>query len=164
MAKLLTCTIDMNNELFKADPNRLFRKGDIVEIDDHGRNISKSLKKLGLKRCVRYTVTKDESADGYVEYTGDDGVEHLSMFFWLKLVTPVTEAEPFYVERCDTDGCYFIQKDDGEMSPVDTLVQAFYFKTEDYSAHYYTEGQAEELANETCKRLNDEWRKEHNHA
>ena len=154
----------MNIEPFKADPNRFFRKGDIVEIDDHGRNISKSLKKLGLKRCVRYTVTKDESADGYVEYTGDDGVEHLSMFFWLKLVTAVEEAEPFYITRDDEDGCYFVQRDDGETTAVDTLVQAFYFQTEDYNAHYYTEEQAKKLANEACNRLNAEYRKENNHA
>ena len=86
----------------KYDPNRIFRKGDIVEMDTHGRNFSKELKKHGLKLCVRYTVTKDESADGHVAYTGDDGVEHLSMFFWLKLVTPVEELEPYIVVDAHT--------------------------------------------------------------
>lgn len=143
-------------------PNRPLRKGDIVRpVLCQGRKPWGRVNGGHHYANPQWTCeVVDDERQGYVEVITQSGFEFEINACFLKLETPIEERELFYVERCDTDGCYFVQKDDGEMTAVDTLVQAFYFKTEDYNAHYYTEGQAEELANETCKRLNEEWRKE----
>lgn len=83
----------------RHNPNRLYRKGDIVEIDTHGRNIAASLKKAGVALGKRYTVTEDESDTGHVSFAGDDCNVYHSMFFWLKLITPVEELEPYFIEE-----------------------------------------------------------------
>lgn len=146
--------------------NRLLRKGDIVTpVSCKGRKPWGRVNGGHNYANPRWKceVVNDE-CQGYVEVRTQSGFEFEINACFLELVIPREKREPFHVERDDEDGCYFVQKDDGEMSAVDTLVQAFYFKTEDYNAHYYTEGQAEELANETCKRLNAEWRKEQENA
>ena len=95
----------------KYDPCRKFKKGDIVEIDNHGRNIAESMKKEGLEPGKRYTVTEDESNTGHdigvVSYISDDEIEHHSMFFWLKLVTPAEELEPYVI--CENDASYEVR-------------------------------------------------------
>ena len=97
----------------KYDPKRLFRKGDIVEVDTHGRDIADSMKKAGLVLGKRYAVTADEGTTGhdigYVSFIGDDGIEHNSMFFWLKLVTPVEELEPYSVSEATVQ--YLVKED-----------------------------------------------------
>lgn len=130
----------------KHDTNRLFRKGDIVEIDTHGRDIAASMKKSGLELGKRYIVTEDESNTGYnigyVSFICDDGIEHQSMFFWLKLVTPVEELEPYSVETCQYG--YTVNK--GE------LILATY--------NDETHPHAKEAAEAERDRLNAEYRKE----
>lgn len=138
----------------KYDPNRLFRKGDIVEMDNHGRDIAASMKKAGVELGKRYTVTRDESTEsngrysiGYVSFIGDDGIEHNSMFFWLKLVTPVEEIERYYIEH-DTTG----------FAIVDRLNVG-------YVAHFKAvqHPHAKEAAEAERDRLNAEYRKEKSH-
>ena len=51
-------------------------------------------------------------------------------------------------------------RDDGFERSVDTIAQAFYFQTDDYNAHYYTQARAKELADEVCSKMNEEYRKE----
>jgi hypothetical protein len=86
----------------KYDTCRKFRAGDIVEFDTHGRDISESMKKAGVTLGERYTVTEDENNTGSVPFIGADGIEHHAMFFWLKLVTPVEELEPYSVVDAHT--------------------------------------------------------------
>ena len=128
----------------KHDPCRLFKKGDIVEMDTHGRDIAASMKSSGVALGKRYTVTEDENNTGYVSFIGDDGIEHHSMFFWLKLVTPVEELEPYFVVDAHTH--WHIAKDDGNSSTV-----AIYSNT--------NHPHAKESAEAECDRLNAEWRK-----
>lgn len=131
----------------KHDPTRLFKKGDIVEIDIHGRDIAASMKKSGVELGKRYTVTEDENNTGYVSFIGEDGIEHHSMFFWLKLVTPVEELESYRVE--ELDNAWVVRK--GE--EADTYsTQAWYCK----KRHPH----AKEAAEAERDRLNAEWRKE----
>ena len=136
------------NSQSKHDPCRLFRKGDIVEMDTHGRDIAASMKLSCVALGKRYTVTEDENNTGYVSFIGDNGIECYSMFFWLKLVTPVEELEPYYVGvySDQDDTCYDVANSDGY-----TVVRFF----DDLHPH------AKEAAEAECKRLNEEWRKEH---
>lgn len=152
----------MNNEPFKADPTRTFLKGDIVSPafwqgrEPFGQNGADVFHAYPCWKCV----VMDDEKQGFVKAKTPAGLEFVIPACFLKLKMPIEKSEPFYITRDDEDGCYFVQKDDGETTAVDTLVQAYYFKTEDYNAHYYTEEQAEALANEACNRLNDEYRKE----
>ena len=130
----------------KYDPCRPFKKGDIVEMDTHGRDIAASMKSSGVALGKRYTVTEDENNTGYVSFIGDDGIEHHSMFFWLKLVTPVEEMEPYQL--------VVIEKGEEKRWGVtkgDFIVC-------DFSSHH---PHAKEAAVAECARLNAEHRKEH---
>ena len=129
----------------------LFKKGDIVEMDTHGRDIAESMKKSGVELGKRYTVTEDENNTGYVSFIGDDGIEHHSMFFWLKLVTPVEESEPYYVE--ESTGSITL------LSKCDPLYNTCW--------HYScVKSGVEALAAAEAERdrLNTEWRKEQNNG
>lgn len=131
----------------KYDPNRKFRKGDIVEMDTHGRDVAASLKKAGIELGKRYTVTEGESNTGhntgYVSFIGDDGIEHRAMFFWLKLVTPVEELEPYIVVDAHTHW---------DVAEKNMKTVAMYSK----GNHPH----AKEAAEAERDRLNAEWRKE----
>lgn len=133
----------------KYDPRRLFRKGDIVEMDTHGRDIAESMKKAGVELGKRYTVTKDESTtghdNGYVSFAGDDCNVHHSMFFWLKLVTPVEEIEPYSVE--EETLCWVVLN---ERIRGKAIVCEFIKK-------FHPNAQA--AAETECRRLNAEYRK-----
>lgn len=126
----------------KYDPCRLFKKGDIVEMDAHGRDIAASMKKSGVELGERYTVTEDENNTGYVSFIGDDRIEHHSMFFWLKLVTPVEELEPY--ELVETTDYWSVEKENEELCLF-------------WKKHHPN---AKEAAEAECDRLNTEWRKE----
>ena len=133
----------------KHDPCRLFKKGDIVEMDTHGRDIAASMKKSGVELGERYTVTEDENNTGYVSFIGDDGIEHHSMFFWLKLVTPVEELMPYKV--WDTTFSFNVGVEDSK---------AVFYYGADMSTCPYTKEQAKAAAEAERDRLNAEWRKE----
>lgn len=126
----------------KYDPCRPFKKGDIVEMDTHGRDIAASMKKSGVELGKRYTVTEDENNTGFVSFIGEDGIEHHSLFFWLKLVTPVEELEPY--ELVETTDYWSVEKENEEL--------CLFWKK------YHPNAKA--AAEDECDRLNAEWRKE----
>ena len=130
----------------KHDPCRLFKKGDIVEMDTHGRDIAASMKKSGVELGKRYTVTEDENNTGYVSFIGEDGIEHHSMFFWLKLVTPVEELEPY--ELVETTDYWSVEKENKELCLF-------------WKKHHHN---AKKAAEDERDRLNAEWRKEQANA
>ena len=132
-------------KLTKHNPCRLFKKGDIVEIDTHARDIAASMKKSGVELGKRYTVTEDENNTGYVSFIGEDGIEHHSMFFWLKLVTPAEETLPYWVEESEV---WWNVYDSNEVSI------ASFFKAGHPNAKAAAEAE--------CARLNAEYRKEQN--
>lgn len=134
----------------KYDPRRLFRKGDIVEFDTHGRDIAASMKKAGVELGKRYTVTRDENTKsngrydiGYVSFIGDDRIEHNSMFFWLKLITPVEEQDMYFVEHRKHSNAYKIRK-----------------RGQEFAIFWDSHPNAQAAAEAECDRLNAEWRKE----
>lgn len=153
----------MDNELFKPDQTRTFRKGDIVSPalwqgrEPWGKGKDGSYHHANtLWKC---TVEEDEW-NGYAKCKTASGWEFLICACFLKLKVAIEKAEPFYVERDDNDGCYFVMRDDGCDRNVDTIVQAFYFQSDDYNAHYFTQERAKELADEVCSKMNEEYRKE----
>ena len=135
----------------RYDPCRLFKKGDTVEMDTHGRDIAVSMKKSGVELGKRYTVTENENNTGYVSFIGDDGIEHHSMFFWLKLVTPVEELEPYIVYE-NLHVCAVMHRDEKDGKFLAVFFISHYGKTI-----------ARERAEAECARLNEEWRKEKNY-
>ena len=132
----------------KYAPTRLFKKGDIVEINTHGRDIDARMKASGVELGKRYIVTEDEKHTGYVSFVGLDGIDHISVFFWLELVTPVEEQEP-----------YFVQEFKGGYGIFNTRLQP-----ETEVCHYFNDmhPHAKEAAEAECDRLNAEHRKEQN--
>ena len=83
----------------KYDPNREFKKGDKVRVvERHGRyqpNIPCDELWKGL--C---TVAEDEDfCNNLVKVRSEDGREKLSHWWYLELVTPVEELEPYYVKN-----------------------------------------------------------------
>ena len=152
----------MNNESFKNDPNRTFRKGDIVSPAIwQGREPwgLKSNAYIRANECWKLNVVEDEYR-GYVDVKTGSGLQFMIPACHLTLQQAIEERKPFYVERDETDGCFYVQKADVERTAVDTLVQAFYYKSDDYNAHYFTQERAKELADEVCSKLNEEYRKE----
>jgi hypothetical protein len=142
---------------------RKFRKGDIVSPaiwqgrEPWGKGKDGSYHHANtLWKC---TVEEDEW-NGYAKCKTASGWEFLICACFLKLKVAIEKAEPFYVERDDNDGCYFVMRDDGCDHNVDTIVQAFYFQSDDYNAHYFTQVRAKELADEVCSKMNEEYRKE----
>lgn len=142
--------LHLPSEKPKYDPYRLFKKGDIVEMDTHGRDIAASMKKIGVELGERYTVTEDENNMGYVSFIGADGIEHYTMFFWLKLVTPVEELEKWHVYH-DKDVSAFEVKTENHMETASIIF---------YGPGIRTEKEAEKAAESERDRLNVEWRKE----
>lgn len=152
----------MDNELFKPDQTRKFRKGDIVSPAKwQGREPwgLKSNAYIRANECWKLNVVEDEYR-GYVDVKTGCGLQFIIPACHLTLQQAFEERKPFYVERDETDGCFYVQKADGERTVVDTLVQAFYYKTDDYNAHYFTQERAKELADEVCSKMNEEYRKE----
>ena len=131
-------------KLTKHDPTRLFKKGDIVELDTHGRDIAASMKRAGIELGERYTVTEDENNTGYVSFIGDGGIECHAMFFWLKLVTPVEELEPY--KLIDSPNTYNIVRASAMVMTI----------------HKKSHPNAKAAAEAERDRLNAEWRKEQN--
>lgn len=152
----------MNNELFKPDQTRTFRKGDIASpVKWQGREPwgLKSNAYIRANECWKLNVVGDEYR-GYVDVKTGCGLQFMIPACHLALQQAIEERKPFYVERDDNDGCFYVQRDNGERTVVDVLVQAFYFQTDGYNAHYYTEEQAKALADEVCSKMNEEYRKQ----
>jgi hypothetical protein len=147
----------------KYDPNRKFKAGDIVEIDPHGRDVTKSLKNATVALGKRYTVIKDERIDGFVSFEDEEGKEDLAMFFWLKLLVPVEELERYIVIHNDCQQSYDVcWKDDAtpNIRIYHSRCRASYWYH--YPPQTYTQKEAKEAAEAECARLNAEYRKEQN--
>ena len=126
----------------KHDPCRLFKKGDKVKpAERHGRKTPK------LNYKAEYTVTSSEDDYGTVGIECFNGAMSVSVnipFYWLELVTPVEELEPYRVK--DDGGFYYIEK-------ADVLYALCTFnKTSHPNAKAAAEAERD--------RLNAEWRKE----
>jgi len=126
----------------KYDPTRLFKKGDKVKpAERHGRKTTK------LNYTAEYTVTSSEDDYGTVgvEYfNGEMPVSVSVPFYWLELVTPVEELEPY--KLIDSPNTYNIVRDSAMVMTI----------------HKKSHPHAKAAAEAECKRLNEEWRKEQN--
>lgn len=140
----------------KYDPTRKFRRGDVVRVvERHGRyqpNIPWDELWKGL--C---TVAEDEDfCNNLVKVRSEDGREKLSHWWYLELVTPVEELEPYYVEQQGekTGGlCFTVRKRNGYAEST------FYFG----ACRSRDEQQAKAAAEAERARLNEEYRKEQSH-
>lgn len=137
----------------KYDPNRLFRKGDKVELKEeiNGRRLSDFVTGLSLGKT--YTVKANED-NCTVLIDSDNGLCRYS-FIHLQLVTPV--EEPYYTisssEEIDGDTVGFWAVRDEH----DDTVAKFY-------VDLYRGDGAQKAAEAECDRLNEEYRKERDHA
>lgn len=139
----------------KYDPNRKFRKGDLVRLKAYnGRKPydfwhKQTIEHFGAKLD---TVLADELDSGNVDIFQDAPIDELTVRVHschLELVTPVEELEPFEVE-CDDD--------DKEYS---VTIRGKFVCTYPYdSDSFYTKEQAKTSAESERDRLNAEYRKE----
>lgn len=80
----------------KYDPFRKFRKGDIVRVIEEINGRTPTL--CGdIETSKIYTVSANED-DGYVMLKVGNGCDSIE-WYWLELVTPVEEIEPYSVEE-----------------------------------------------------------------
>jgi hypothetical protein len=134
----------------KYDPNRLFRKGDIVE-PRKGREVYA----CEWEDCCFHKM------DGKYEVQGDEKEGHVSVIdketgidcyvsaFSLELVTPVEELGPYEVEGDDDEKEYSVTN-------RDKFVCTYPYDSDSF----YTKEQAKAAAEAERDRLNAEWRKE----
>lgn len=132
----------------KYDPTRLFKKGDKVRYEP----------KLGryephITNGSICTVLSDERIGRVqIEYCDDESVYSATIpFFFLELVTPVEELEPYKV--WDTTFSFNVGVEDSK---------AVFYYGADMSTCPYTKEQAKAAAEAERDRLNAEWRKEQN--
>ena len=116
-----------------------------------------------------YTVVSDEN-DGDVLLETCDKVDAID-WFYLELVTPVEELEPYYIETETFDYEIRNENDDPDIKSI----VAFHVKFQDpdeglilnvksyYESYVYLREHAEADAEAERVRLNAEWRKEQNH-
>jgi len=124
----------------KHDPCRPFKKGDKVRYEP----------KLGryephITNGSICTVLSDErNGRVQIEYCDDESVYSATIpFFFLELVTPVEELEPY--ELVETTDYWSVEKENEELCLF-------------WKKHHPN---AKEAAEAECDRLNAEWRKEH---
>ena len=148
----------------KCDPNRLFRKGDIVE-PRKGREVYA----CEWEDCCfhkldgKYEVQVDES-EGHVSVIDDKtGIDCYVSAFALELVTPVEEREPYYIIQTTSENSFDICC----VKNGQKVVRQSFFYAEGMhegreSGCYaeFTESEAKAAAEAERDRLNDEWRKE----
>lgn len=128
----------------KYDPCRKFRKGDIVEPRELYGRIHKAL-----FYNDKYEVLEDEDKDGIVKVKYLDGgftCTSYIPFYWLKLITPVEELEPYSVKEYKWYW-HVLGEWNGEKMTVCKFIK-------DFHPH------AKEAAEAECARLNAEHRKE----
>lgn len=81
----------------KYDPNRKFRKGDIVK----PCQVKGRWQSITWKGCsgIHFTVTEDEDEDGIVSIKDPDcKLPSITSAVFLELVTPVEELDTYYVK------------------------------------------------------------------
>lgn len=126
----------------KYDPNRKFRKGDIVKpCQVKGRWQSITWKG---RSGIHFTVTEDEDEDGIVSIKDPDcKLPSITSAVFLELVTPVEELEPYIVVDAHTHW---------DVADKNVKTVAMYSKGLHPNAKAAAEAERD--------RLNDEWRKE----
>lgn len=128
----------------KYDPCRKFRKGDIVEPRElYGR------KHKALNYNYKYEVLEDEDKDGIVKVEYFDGgftCTSYIPFYWFKLVTPVEELEPYFIEETEYEYCVSIMVGERKDIPA--------------TYHKRMHPHAKRAAEAECASLNAEHRKE----
>ncbi len=144
-----TTNVTKNTETApKYDPCRLFRKGDKVRVvERNGRHYDTMFDEK------TWIVAKDERnhstlpRDVQVNDGNPNSHCYSVPFFYLELVTPVEELEPYKVT--ESSDYYGVDKDDLEVEA------AIFWKK--------SHPQAKAAAEAECKRLNEEYRKENAH-
>ena len=133
----------------KYDPNRKFKKGDIVEpCQVKGRWHSVTWEG---RSGIHFTVTEDEDEDGIVSIKDSDcDLPYIAAAVFFNLVTPVEELGPYSVRHNEAHAAWSIYGPFG-LSAVN------YFYGERYP---YTQEQAKAAAEAERDRLNAEYRKE----
>lgn len=134
----------------KYDPNRMFRKGDVVKFKElNGR-------KFKGHSDLTFTLDQDER-DNMCFWTDinehGDIVSRWTYFGFLELVTPVEELEPFRVSYTNGEcGMFEVMRGEQCVSiyPYGSIKSRYYKKAE----------QAKAAAEAECARLNAEHRKE----
>lgn len=127
----------------KYDPCRLFRKGDKVRVVD--KKNGRTPPCCGdIEAGELYTVSDDE--DGGDVMLAVNGKYDCIKWYWLELVAPVEELEP-----------YFVMELKGAYGVYNTR-----FQPETEACHFFTDmhPHAKEAAEAECDRLNAEHRKE----
>jgi hypothetical protein len=98
----------MNNELFKADPNRFFRKGDKVRVVENKGRIGSSIMLVGTLAIVMH----DEEKLEWVAIKSEDGIKRDCIDpAYLELVTPAEELEISQVFDDKKMGAWIVTKD-----------------------------------------------------
>lgn len=131
----------------KHDPCRKFRKGDKVRVVERNGRYQPNIPvdELWSGLC---TVAEDEDfCNNLVKVRSEDGREKLSHWWYLELVTPVEELEPYYVVENPTAWGVYIKKE--KMGEV---------LASGYSKQFHPDPETEARAE--CARLNAEHRKE----
>ena len=129
----------------KYDPCRKFRKGDIVRpCGCNGRAPWGSTASSVRTLITSWTLNvREDEARGLVRCKNDGGIIFDISPFFLELVTPVEELEPYFVEHREHSNNYKIRKGGQE-----------------FVIFWDTHPNAKEAAEAECARLNAEWRKE----
>lgn len=128
----------------KYDPCRLFKKGDEVEYRPKDGRANPNLL-VGR----RYKVSADEPCDSGIVQVEFDGLRHIDTFVAynnLKLITPIEELDPYFIEETEYEYCVSIMVGERKDTPA--------------TYHKRMHPHAKEAAESECARLNAEWRKE----
>lgn len=140
-------TTKIPEERPKYDPYRRFKEGDIV---DYHRRFGRDYETVPDPedyKLARVILAEDEESGmvgvEFIETYGGDNACFSVPWFHLELVTPVEELTPYSVQESDA----FDIVRDGK------IVMTIPFTVDDY----YTFEQAQAVAEDWCKRLNDEW-------
>lgn len=129
----------------KYDPNRKFRKGDIVK----PCQVKGRWQSITWKGCsgIHFTVTEDEDEDGIVSIKDPDcKLPSITSAVFLELVTPVEELEPYTI----SEGAGIIEVYNEKREAV----KAWFYDDVKAGVKALAEAEAER------DRLSDEWRKE----
>ena len=129
----------------RYDPCRLFKKGDIVRLTEWNGRCPALPEDWKFDNGL-FKVHEDEKFNSSVEITRENSTAvYIAPICFIELITPVEELQPYSVQ--DT------MNHDGWQIVRDGLPLALY----DVQRH----PDAKAAAEAECKRLNTEWRKEH---
>ena len=136
----------------KYDPCRKFKKGDVVRIVERHKRYQPNIPVDELWKGL-CTVAEDEDfCNNLVKVRSEDGREKLSHWWYLELVTPAEELEPYSVklrQEITVDDTY----------PYCAVVDYDGNEAARFYCEQYEAGKAKVAAEAECARLNAEYRK-----